>query len=620
MSAEYWTWSEGNDHPSSLMGDLPFISSFKNHILDVVGRERTSTANQNRVHFPNHEIHVDVCNAQGLVKKPHKYTLIEWLAVVRTLIAATSKYSLQDTFCEYFYKRPDQLISMFVSKKQDPLEAFKVFVQWASHLQEELQEEFGSKNKAQAHQGLVAKQGLVSVAILEMFVALRSLPCQHALKFDEDLAGAFLETLVPLRGFFQGVRADSSFLQLEEVRNVLQATMRHLVSCVSPFTFDWVDHLDLFAAFDPTLEFLNGWNPFRFRDMGSREISKPVEQYEEAIRKLCCSSRFRSSPERLAASGSALKAAPTVREFFQAAKTFKEVGWLPGKDSSESTAQYVQLMDEALAKCFSTITEQHEKPVVRKARLQRQLELALSVEPRHVHPFLAAGLRDHLLEVLQEIFHLEEQSQGSIKDPWSLVRSRGSALTETILSLIASPFAFSTPLRSREVRLIASLSATPNSKTYAAGRAALVSLANREASNTESYEVLRVWIQGAARRKVRTGELAPVYLPPHSFLAALEELVDAGVAPPRASPLSQMAMSMAVEECRNLPDFLQDSKKITASQARLVQDHYLNAAGCMMEAVLEANQTRNQLDEEASASLLAICQRTNRGTLLFLNL
>ena len=622
--AEYTIWSEETDHPVSLFDHpVSLVSNLRNRILDPAGADRTSL-HETRVQLPNHGVHVDVCSDKGLFKHRSDYTLLEWLAVLRTLIVSTSKYNSRDTFTEYFRKRPNQLTAVFgtydVSRKQGASEAFKVVRQWASHLQEEFKKELSSRPQEQVHQGVVVKQGLVSVALLEIFVALRNLPSQLAIK-EGDLASAFLETLVvPLRSFFQSVRADSSFLRQEAVRNVLQPTMGHLVSCVSPFNFDWVDYLDLLAFFDPTLEFLSGWSPFRFGDMSSREISTIREEYENAIRKLCRSSRFRSSPERLAASGSALKAAPTIREFFQAAQKFEEEGWLFGKDSKGSAAEHVQLMDEALDKCFSKITEQHEKSGVRKVRLQRQLELALNVEPSGVYLFLAASFRDHLLEVLQEMINLAELPQGVMKDSLLFVKSRGSTITDIILSIVTSPYAFTTPLRPREVHLIASLSATLNSKTYAAGRDALVSLANRETSYSEYHEVLKVWIQGAARRKVRTGELAPtVCLPPHSFLGALEELFEAGVEPSLASPLSQMAMSMAVEECRNLPAFLQDSKKISPNQARLVQDHYLNAAGRMMDAVLDASQSRNQLDEAASDSLLAICQRTNRGTLVFLN-
>ncbi|KAG0610191.1 hypothetical protein M758_7G045200 [Ceratodon purpureus] len=612
ISVVYTTRSEENDRPGSVFGDFSLVSSIKNRVLDAVVGERSSTVKETRVRLPNHGVHVDVCNDQGEIKTPRLYNLIEWLAVLRILVASSSKFSLQDSFSEYFHKRPNQLIAMFVSWKQESSEALRIVLQWASHLQDEFRKDSDYRPKEQAHQDLVTKQGLFSVALLEIFVALRSLPDRLAIK-EEDLASAFLETLVPLQGFFRGVRADSSFLQQEEVRNVLQATMGHLVSCVSPFIFSWVDHLDLFAFFDPTLSFLNGWSPFRFGDMSNREVSRTREKYEDAIRKLCCSSCFRSPPERLVSSRCALKAAPTIPELLQAAHTFEERGLLLGEDSN-TDAEHVQVVVEALDEFFSKITEQHEKPGAKKARLQRQLELALTVEPSMVYPFLSASFRERLLEVLQEIVDLDEQSQGVMKDPLFFVKSRGKTLTDTILSLVTSPYAFNTPLQPYEVRFIRSLSAATNSKIYDAGKAALVSLINREISNPEFHEVLKVWIQGAARKKA-----ASIYLPPHSFLVVLEELLDAGVETSLASPLSQMAMSMAEEECRSLPAFLQDSKNIKLSQARLVQEHYLNAAGRMMEAVLVASQTRNQLGKTASDSLEAVCQQTNRGTLVFLN-
>lgn len=619
MSAVYCTLIDENERPGSLLTDIPFaasINAIKHRMLEnVLGGERTSKEVQSTVFFPNHRVHVDVCSDQGTVKHPLKYTLNEWLAVVSTLIAATDKFSFRDTFAEYFHKRPNQLVTMFLSEDQPSLESLKAVLQWVSHLQEEFDMDFSSK--------VVAKQGLVSVALLQILVALRNLPGGLAIK-GEDLATAFMETLVPLRRFFRGLRSESPFLEQEEVRHVLQATMADFISCVSPFTFEWINYLEIFSFFDPTLEFLSEWRPFRFGDMDHREIAKTVtKQYEDAIRKLCRYTHvFKSSAERLAASGCALQAAPTIRDFFQAAHQLEEAGWLLGTDSNESiAADHMRLMDDALDKCFSKITEQHEKRGVRKARLQRQLELALSVEPSSVYPPLAVSFRDHLIEVFQEILLLEDESQGVLRDSLSFVKSRSTSTADLFLSLVISPHAFTSPLRSHEVHLMSSFCTTTNSKTYVSGRAALVSLANREISYTEYHEVLQVWIQGAARRNVSVGgDYVHGYLPPHSFVLALEELLREGVKPSFASPLSQITMSMAVEECPSLPAFLLDSKEITLSQARVVRDHYLEAAGRMMEAVLDASQTRSQLGEAACASLRAICQQTNRGNLQFQNL
>jgi len=136
----------------------------------------------------------------------------------------------------------------------------------------------------------------------------------------------------------------------------------------------------------------------------------------------------------------------------------------------------------------------------------------------------------------------------------------------------------------------------------------------------EYHEVLQIWIQGTARRKVSDGgHKGHGYLPPHSFVAALEELLVAGVKPSFAPLLSQMAMAMATEECPSLPAFLLDSKEITLSQARVVQNHYLQAAGIMMESVLEAPQTSSRLGDAACDALQAICQETIRGNLQFHN-
>lgn len=620
MSAKYQTFIDEDDRSGTLLGDMPFLADIKNRVLENVLGGRMFKEVMNKVTLPNHRVHVDVCGDQGTVKHPHEYTLIEWLAVLSTLIAATNKSNFRDTSAEYFHKRPNQLVNMLLSEKQPSSESLKAVIQWASHLQEEFDNGFRSPP--------AAKQGILSAALLQILVAFQNLPRGHATKVKE-LAKAFFKTLVPLGSFFQGFQmADCPFLEHEGVRQVLQTTMSNFVYCVSPFKFEWVDHLEILSFFDPTLEFLNEWRPFRFGDMDYRDIVNTTRtHYEDVIRKLCRNTRlFRSSAERLAASGCALQAAPTIREYFQAAHHFVQADWLLGKDCHESVAtDHMRLMDDALGKCFFKITEedvgQHESPGNRKARLQRQLELALNVDPSSVYPFLAASFRDHLIEVFREFLFLDDESQGVIRDALSLVKSRSASVPDLFLSLVTSPHAFNSPLLSPEVRLITSFSSSPNSKTYASGRAALVSLANLQISYAEYREVLQVWIQGAARRKVSGGgDYFHGYLPPHCFVAGLEELLVAGLKPSLAPPLSQMAMSMAVEECPSLPAFLQDSKQVTLGQATIVvQEYYLEAAGRMMEAVLDASQTRSQLGDAACASLRAICQETNRGHLQFQN-
>nr|XP_024402110.1 uncharacterized protein LOC112295119 isoform X3 [Physcomitrium patens] len=612
IMATYKTWSEGKDRLGSVVADL-----FNSMNLQL---EPEVAETKNEVQLSNLGLHIDVCDNAGRKKNSQDYTLAEWLAVLRALTECVSEDNLQIVFTEYFYKRPN-VSAMMALHKRHPSESLKIVVNWASDIQEVFFKDFGSKSRGEPSEKLVAKQGLVGVALLELLVEVGSK--------NLDLAKACLKALKSLNVFFRVIRIDSPVLRQELLRNVLQETIAQLVSCVSPFSFKWVRYVDMLAFFDPTLNFVNGWETFRFGEQMDREVNEARERYKEVIWKFYGSNICKSSEERLAVVASALQAAPTIQDFFHAAVIFrsKEVGWLFSENSNDSVA--VHLMEEALHKCFAKIIEQHENPVSRKLRIQRQFELALNVDHRMVmerYLFLAPSFRDHLVELFQHILYLEDQSQGtsmSMKGSLSFLKPWGKdekELNEAILNLVMSPHAFITPLRSCEVRLITALSTAISPKVYSQGRTVMIFLINREISYIEYHEVLKVWLQGAARRIISSGGFdVSVYLPPHSFLEALEELLVAGVESSLVSSLTRMAISMAVDECPNLHAFLQDSKKVTLFQSNVVEDHYLGAAGCMMEDVFVAFKTRSQLDEEASASFRAICQETNRNTFQFQN-
>lgn len=609
ISATYATRIKHDEGFGSLLGANPLIARLKQHILeDMQGDDRTPEGKLSvtNVTLPSHQIHVHVISEEGTVKSSPEYNLIEWLAVLWTLILATGGRTFRDTYAEYYEKRPNDLVTMLMSSSG----SMQAITQWAKQLQK-----IFDKNPNPER---VTKVGLFCVALLEILAALRNLPREHAIK-AEDLAKAYLGTLEYLDRLHEGV--NSPILEQGGVRHSLQAAMAQIVNCVSPITYDWIGNLKMFFFFDPTLEFLNEWRPCWLGDLKHRE--SVGSKYEEVIRILLDTNTpplFRSSSEKLVASGCALQAAPTIPSFFQAAHLLEKAGWLLVKDSIEAVAaEHIRLIDEAFGKCTSHVTEKHEKPGGRKARLQWQLELALTMELSSVYSFLADSFRDHLVEVFQEILSLEDEPQRGMRDPLAFLRAQGTSISDLYLSLITSPHAFTSPLRPREVGLLSTLSMTSDSKIYASGRFALVSLANLEISYTEYHEVLQVWIRGDARRRVSKLTYVQGYLPPHTFVASLEELLKAGVKESLAPHLSHMAMSMAVNECPSLPAFLQDSKDITADQEKVVKEHYLAAASRMMEAALDTSLTRSQLNEAACASLRAICQMTSRGNLQFQN-